>query len=157
MKTYKKIVLLLEILLMIVLIFEQSVFAMEDGGGGSYTPGSSSSTTSSTSSSSSGVGSASDIIGTAQGFVERGQQGSQISVGEATANLLPIANILMSVALGVLVIVGLIMGVKYMISGADEKAKMKERLIWYVISAVVIFGAVGIYNAVVGILGSLGI
>ena len=58
----------------------------------------------------------------------------------------------MGIAVLVLLSVGAILGVKYMISGADERAKIKEKLIWYIVSAVLIFGAVAIFNIVINIL-----
>ena len=62
---------------------------------------------------------------------------------------------MVTVATVVVVGVGMVLGVKYMISGADEKANLKEKLIWYVISIVLIFGAVGIYNIISGILNEV--
>lgn len=98
----------------------------------------------------------SSIKGQADGFIQKGGNG-EIDMGKAQSDLLPIGNILMAIGVGTLLIVGLIMGVKYMISGADEKANMKEKLIWYIIAAVLIFGAIGIYNIVVSVINKSGI
>ncbi|MBR2705594.1 MAG: hypothetical protein IKG14_00825 [Clostridia bacterium] len=98
----------------------------------------------------------SKIQGEAQGFIERGGNG-EIDISKAQADLLPIGNILMGIGIAVLLVVGPIMGVKYMLSGADEKANMKQKLIWFVIAAVLIFGAGGIYNIVVSLINSSGI
>ena len=46
----------------------------------------------------------------------------------------------------------MVIGVKFMYKGPDEKAKMKERLIWYILAGVLIFGVVGIFNIIVNVL-----
>ena len=82
----------------------------------------------------------STIIEIANNFILVGKQNEAISMSESQNTLLGLASILLSIAIAVLIIVGMIMGVKYMISGADERAKMKEKLVWYLISAILIFG-----------------
>lgn len=47
------------------------------------------------------------------------------------------------------------MGVKFMLQGPDQKARMKERLIWYIIAMVFVFGIVGIFNILVGVFGGI--
>lgn len=64
-------------------------------------------------------------------------------------------NILIAIATFVAVLVGGILGVKIMISSADEKAQVKELLIPYVIGCVVVFGAFGIWKLVVTILQNM--
>ncbi len=64
-------------------------------------------------------------------------------------------NILITIATFVAVLVGGILGVKIMISSADEKAQVKELLIPYVIGCVVVFGAFGIWKLVVTILQNM--
>ncbi len=54
----------------------------------------------------------------------------------------------------VAVIVGLIIGIRFMVSGVDEKAKIKEELMPYVIGCFIIFGAFGIWKIIVSILSS---
>lgn len=115
-----------------------------DGGGGS---GSSSS-----SASSSQMDSYSSINEKAKEFIDRGSKSETISQQKVEQDLKPLAQILMGIAVLVLLSVGAILGVKYMISGADDRAKIKEKLIWYIVSAVLIFGAVAIFNIVINIL-----
>ena len=47
------------------------------------------------------------------------------------------------------------MGLKYMIGGTDQKANMKEKLIWYIISISLVYGAVGIFTIVVNIMNNI--
>ena len=117
-----------------------------DGGGGSGSGSSSSSA------SSSQMDSYSSINEKAKEFINRGSASKTISQQKVEQDLKPLAQILMGIAVLVLLAVGAILGVKYMISGADERAKIKEKLIWYIVSAVLIFGAVAIFNIVINIL-----
>ena len=118
-----------------------------DGGGGS---GSSSS-----SESSSQMDSYSSINEKAKKFIDSGSKNGTISQQKVEQDLKPLAQILMGIAVLVLLSVGAILGVQYMISGADERAKIKEKLIWYIVSAVLIFGAVAIFNIVINILNKV--
>lgn len=104
------------------------------------------------SSSSSQMDSYSSINEKAKEFINRGSASKTISQQKVEQDLKPLAQILMGIAVLVLLSVGAILGVKYMISGADERAKIKEKLIWYIVSAVLIFGAVAIFNIVINIL-----
>ena len=109
----------------------------------------------SSSSSSSQMESYSDINEKAKNFINRGSEKETISQQKVEQDLKPLAQILMGIAVLVLLSVGAILGVKYMISGADDRAKIKEKLIWYIVSAVLIFGAVAIFNIVINILNKV--
>ena len=106
-------------------------------------------------SSSSQIESYSSINEKAKNFINRGSESETISQQKVEQDLMPLARILMGIAVLVLLSVGAILGVKYMISGADERAKIKEKLIWYIVSAVLIFGAVAIFNIVINILNKV--
>lgn len=95
-----------------------------------------------------------DIVSSGDEFINRGSN-AVITEGEAIDQFISIGKILAQVATIVLVVVGLILGIKYMISGADEKANIKQKLIWYVISIVLVYGAVGIFSIVRGILTNI--
>ena len=90
----------------------------------------------------------------AKQFIENGT-GGEITEQEAINQLVPIGQILVGIASIVLVVAGLVLAVRYMLSGADEKAKLKEKLIWYVISIVLVYGAVGIYNIVTNVMNTI--
>lgn len=87
----------------------------------------------------------SDIIAEGKNFTEATPV---ITIEEVISKVIPIGRILVAIATGVVIIVGLIMGLKYMIAGADEKANLKEKLIWYIISIAIIFGAVSIVTII---------
>lgn len=65
-----------------------------------------------------------------------------------------IFNLLLAFAMIAAVVVGLILGIQFMISSVEEKAKVKEALVPYVVSCVVIFGAFGIWQLAVTILST---
>lgn len=89
------------------------------------------------------------MFGSAQNFIKRGEDTEQISSEEAQKGLLGLGGILMSIGILVALVTGLILGVKYMISGADTKANLKQVLIWWVVGVIVVLGAIGIFNIVV--------
>ncbi len=64
-------------------------------------------------------------------------------------------NLILSIGMVVAVIVGTVLGIKFMISSVDEKAKIKETLIVYGIGCAVLFGAFTIWKIVMAILGNV--
>jgi hypothetical protein len=79
----------------------------------------------------------------------------QVPFQKAWKDLKPIAEIVMGIGLVVLVCVGSILGIKYMTAGVDDKAKVKQKLIWYCVAAALVVGATGIFNIVVDIASML--
>lgn len=61
-------------------------------------------------------------------------------------------NTLLAIGLVVSVVVGLLLGIRYMTSAANEKAEVKELFIPYIISCCVIFGAFTIWKLVINVL-----
>lgn len=53
------------------------------------------------------------------------------------------------------VIVGIIIGIKYMIGSIDEKAECKQLLLPYFVSCFVVFGAFGIWKLAVNIVSKI--
>lgn len=88
-----------------------------------------------------------DVMGGAKNFVSGTTDHIDSDTLEDMSDF--IYNILLGIAIVAAVIVGMVLGIQFMIAGADEKAKIKESLIPYVVSCVVIFGAFGIWNLLV--------
>ena len=63
-----------------------------------------------------------------------------------------IFNILFTIGVALTVIVGGILGIKFMISSVEEKAQVKEMLIPYIVGCVVIYGAFGIWKLAITLL-----
>ena len=91
------------------------------------------------------------IFSSAKSFIEQGKAGATVDTGVIAKDLGGLGQILLVIGLGVAVGVGMYLGFKYMMSGADEKAKVKERLIYYVIAIVLLVSAVGITKMIVSI------
>ena len=94
-----------------------------------------------------------DIQGQADGFISKGQSGANlINVQETVRS---VGQILTTIGLAVVLVGILILGIKYMMASPEEAAKIKGQLVGLVISAIVIFGAWGIWSLVVRALQSV--
>ena len=90
----------------------------------------------------------------AKDFIQKGgdNSGDLTPVLDAvTANFQGLGQILTVVGAGVLVAVVSYMGIKYMISPPDKQADLKNRLIYVVVAGIVIFGAYGIWRAILSV------
>ena len=74
---------------------------------------------------------------------------SDVDTGDMTTVAGNIVNIITWVGIIVAIIVLLVLGIKYMMGSADEKAEYKKTMIPYLVGAVLIFGASAIVQAVV--------
>lgn len=61
-------------------------------------------------------------------------------------------NTLLLVGMIIAVIVGTIIGIKFMVSSVEEKAKLKEILVVYIIGCIVLIGAFSIWKIIVTIM-----
>lgn len=95
------------------------------------------------------------IFNDANDFIKQGESDSSIDQKKLhdTSNLL--YNLLLGIGMVLAVIVGVIIGIKYVLGSLEEKADLKQALIGYVVSCAVIFGAFGIWKIVVLILQSM--
>ncbi|MBP3502112.1 MAG: hypothetical protein J6K42_01335 [Clostridia bacterium] len=59
--------------------------------------------------------------------------------------------ITLGIGIAAAAVVGMILGIQFVITGVEGKAKVKEKFIPYVIGCIVIFGGFGIWGAVVRI------
>ena len=64
-------------------------------------------------------------------------------------------SVLVIAATAVTVVVGVVLGVKYMIGSVEAKAQYKKLLVPYVAGCAAIYGALGIWKIVVTIVGSI--
>ena len=93
---------------------------------------------------------ADDWIGTGKNNV--GTTMNTTTLQEASGS---IYHILLGIGVAVAVIVGAILGIQFMTAGVDKKVEVKEALVPYVISCIVVFGSFGIWKLVVTILNSV--
>lgn len=65
-----------------------------------------------------------------------------------------IFTVVLAISMVTAVIVGMIIGIKFMVATTDEKAKVKEALLPYVAGCVVAFGAIGIWKVAIAVLSN---
>ena len=92
------------------------------------------------------VASLGEIINAGNAFISEGN--STHSVDEFATALAPIGSILAGVGIVIFLAVLAIMAIRWITAKPDQKAKLQQQFVGYVISAVVFFGAVGIWNLV---------
>jgi succinate dehydrogenase hydrophobic anchor subunit len=101
---------------------------------------------------SSSESSLSDVISGGDSFIQAGKNGSaQIDKGSLQNASSSIYNILLICGMIVAVLIGAILGIKFMIGSVEEKAEIKAALVPFVIGCIVVFGAFGIWKIVVTI------
>lgn len=96
------------------------------------------------------------ILNAAGNFIKTGEQEASkhpdTSVDSFANKLVPIGSILAGVGVVIFAIVLGVIAIKWIVAKPEDKAKLKQALVGYVVAAVVFFGAVGIWNIVVNIM-----
>lgn len=64
-------------------------------------------------------------------------------------------NILLTAGTAIAVIVGIIIGIQYMLGSVEQKADFKKLLIPYVVGCIVVFGSFGIWKMVIEIMANI--
>ena len=82
-------------------------------------------------------------------FKKAGQENNDI-----TQNFVNISQILTMIGAGVMVAVTTYMGIKYLMSGPNDQAKLKTQLIGVVVAGIVIFGAFSIWKLIIQIVST---
>lgn len=88
-----------------------------------------------------------DVTSSGDKFLEAGKSNaSGVSDTETKEIVNVLYNTLLTLGTIVIIAVGGIMGIKFMMASAEEKAKIKEALVPYIAGSIVIFGAFGIWK-----------
>lgn len=97
------------------------------------------------------------VIGDGDSFIQKGSQHASgiFSTSELQDLSSTIYNVLLVVGIVIAVLLGAVLGVKFMIEGAEGKAEVQKALVPYVIGCIVIFGAFAIWKIVVTVLQGL--
>lgn len=64
-------------------------------------------------------------------------------------------SLLLAVGVAITVIIGGVLGIKYMLSSVENKAKIKESFVPYVIGCIAIYGALGIWKLAITIFSNI--
>ena len=96
-----------------------------------------------------------DIMEAGDNFLDKGDNNDKIKVDKLQDFSKNVYSILLVIGIALSIIIGIILGIKYMISSVSEKASVKEMILIYVISCVVIFGGFGIWKLMVEIMESI--
>lgn len=97
-----------------------------------------------------------DIIDAGKQFRDNGaDKDGKLTVDYFAGEFAGIGSILVSIGVAVLVVVISIMGIKWITAKPDKKAQLKQQFIGLVVAAIVLFGAVGIWELVQKIMEQL--
>ena len=97
-----------------------------------------------------------DIISTGNSFIRDGSsETNMIEQDELDSAINEIYNLLLALGIVISVLVGAILGIKFMVGSVEEQAKIKETLIPYIIGCIVVFGAFGIWRILIVVLGKI--
>ena len=94
-----------------------------------------------------------DIFSGAKSFISAGSESSAkgITSGELNSISQTVSGILLTIAIAVTFISIAVMGINFAIQTVEDKAKIKEAMIPWVIGVFISFGAYGIWKMVMGI------
>ena len=96
------------------------------------------------------------VFDSADNFIEIGKQAeNQIDNEQLKSASSDIYNLLSTFGIVLSVIVGAILGINFMMASAEDKAKVEEALVPYIIGCVVIFGASTIWKICMHVLMNL--
>ena len=94
----------------------------------------------------------SDIVkGADENFLGAGSIDDTIDEGQLQKTSNFVFKVLLAIGIVAMVLVGTIIGIKFMVASVEDKAKIKEILVPYIIGCVVILGAFTIWSTVVNI------
>lgn len=97
-----------------------------------------------------------DIMDGADDFIDIGEQAGGVSETIDNYALQNTSDFLYNVLLGIssvlAIVIGMILGIKYMSATSEDKADIKQTLPAYIISCIVVFGAFTIWKVLINII-----
>lgn len=94
-----------------------------------------------------------DVFSQGKSFLDGSE--SSVDQTELAESLSTIFKVLSGIGVVLSVIIGGILGIKFMTASAEDKAKVKESMIPYVLGCLVIFGAFAIWRLIIQVLQSM--
>ncbi len=100
---------------------------------------------------------AGEIISESKEFINTGENSGNPAISEENMQKLSntIYNILLVVGIALAVVIGAILGIKFITGGVEAQVDVKKALIPYIVGCVVIFGAFTIWKIVLQILNAM--
>lgn len=95
------------------------------------------------------------VFSQGQQFINQGAKNASVNTSQLDDSISFLYNTLLGIGTVLAVLVGMVLGIKYMTGSLEEKADLKQALVGYVVSCVVIFGAFGIWKIVINILSGI--
>lgn len=106
-----------------------------------------------------------DILTQGEGFLEEGEKNNEykedehgnvisspaLDEGRLKESVNQVYNILLTIGIVLSVLLGAILGIKYMVGSIEDQAKIKETLIPYALGCFVVFGAFGIWKIIINL------
>lgn len=93
-----------------------------------------------------------DVISSGSDFLSKGNDiDKTLNANELEKTSDYIYNTLLGIAIMVAIIVAMVLGIQFMVASADEKAKVKEAILPFVVGCIVVFGAFTIWKIAVNI------
>lgn len=96
-----------------------------------------------------------ELITDAKSFESAGGNTANSKEGQLKNISNSVSNILLTIALGVTVISAAAMGINFVIQSVEDKAKIKESMVPWIIGIFVSFGAYGIWRITMGIFSGI--
>lgn len=81
--------------------------------------------------------------------------GTILDKGEMQEAIDSVYSVVFTLGVALSVIIGAVLGIKFMIGSVQEQAQIKEMIIPYMLGCVVVFGAFGIWKIVIGLGGNV--
>lgn len=99
----------------------------------------------------------SQIIKDGKDFIQAGEQSGEAQIDSRALQDLSgyLYNILLAAGVIVAVIVATVLGIQFMIGGAEGQAKVKEMLVPFIVGCIIVFGGFGLWKIAVTIGNSL--
>ena len=102
----------------------------------------------------------SGIISSGKNFLDTGEHEATTNTNaasdEETSEFISILyNTLLTLGVIITIAVGGVMGIKFMMASAEDKAKIKESMVPYVVGSILIFGAFGIWKLFITIFSQI--
>lgn len=97
----------------------------------------------------------SDILQTGKDWIEKGKSSDSLPKRADWLSMNSLVNMLWGAGVIVAIAGGMILGIKYMLASADEKANIKESMKPYLIGTILILGALSIWKVSITFLDTL--